>query len=307
MLSKILYYGILLPLSYLPLGLLYLLFKPVFWVLYYVVGYRKKVVEKNIAQSLPEKTLSERKQIIRDFYLFLTQLLAESIKNLSISKKNLTKRLTVKNPELMEKLYQEGKSVIFLSAHYNNWEFLITAQNIIFPHQAIGIGTPLSNSFFNTKINKRRARFGMAIANANDYKAILSAHSKTPTATLMLGDQAPNHVENSYWTEFLHQKTPFFFGAEIMANQNQSAVVYGTLQKVKKGYYQLELKLITASPNDEKYGMITQEYADLLAQDIQHEPSKWLWSHKRWKRQIPENLTAVQFSHQQRFEDKFRN
>ena len=307
MLSKILYYFILLPISYLPLGLLYIIFKPVYWCIYYVVGYRKKVVKNNLNQSFPEKSNAEKKVIAKQFYCYLTDLLVESIKNLSISKVNLNKRLILKNPELMDQLFEEGKSVIFLSSHFNNWEFLITAQNLIFPHQAIGIGTPLSNQFFNKKINEKRARFGMAIANSNNYKQILSEHAKLPTATLMLGDQAPNHVENAYWTTFLNQLTPFFFGAEIMANQNNAAVVFGNLEQVKKGHYQLHLTLITANPLQEQYGMITKKYAALLEQDIQKTPSKWLWSHKRWKRQIPENLIEIQKKHQERFEEKFRN
>jgi KDO2-lipid IV(A) lauroyltransferase len=288
------------------LVVIYVLFFPIYIVLYYFVGYRKKVVQQNIDKAFPEKTKKERKVIVHNFYKYFRRLLAESVRNLNISQKNLAKRITVKNPELMDNLYAENKNVLLVSSHYNNWEFLITAQNFLFKHQAVGIGMPLTNKFWDKKINTQRERFGMQVVHAKNYKTKLKELGHTPTATLILGDQNPSKPNNSYWAHFLSQDSAFFFGAEIMANQSNSAVVYASIQNKSVGHYEIELSLITDKPKEEDYGFITQTYIDHLTKDCLTNPEYWLWSHKRWKMNVPENLNELKVEHKKRFEEKFR-
>jgi KDO2-lipid IV(A) lauroyltransferase len=288
-----------------PFGLIYLFSHYFYFVIYYVFPYRKKVVLANLAKSFPTMEKKERAKIAKEFYRYLTFLLAESIKNLTISEDSLRKRMIVRNPEMMDRLYEEGRDVLLLSSHYHNWEMLITAQNLVFKHQAIGIGMPMSNKFWDKKINERRERFGMKVVNANNYKEVLAEQTTEPTATLILGDQSPGKDENCYWVDFLHQKTAFYFGAEILANQTGAAVVYAVIHLVKRGHYEIELREITSNPSAEQYGHITGSYISFLEEDIHHKPSAWLWSHKRWKKQIPENLFTMQSEHEARFLKRF--
>jgi KDO2-lipid IV(A) lauroyltransferase len=306
-LNKVLFYIIVNPLSKLPLGILYPTFYFFYLNIYYIFGYRKKVVLQNINNSFPNKTEKEKKLIAKQFYIYLSQLFAESIKNLSITKDQLLQRITVKNPEIMDQLYTQNKSVILLSSHCNNWEFLITAQNLLFKHQAVGIGMPMTNKFWDKKINEKRERFGMIVVSAKNYKQKLTELTHTPTATLVLGDQNPSNPNNSYWTKFLNQTSAFFFGAEIMANQMDSAVVYASIIHLSKGHYEIELNLVTDKPNQEDYGFITQTYVNRLEDNINSAPPYWLWSHKRWKMPIPKNLEEIKTAHKQRFNEKFRS
>lgn len=306
MLSWLLYHIILRPISWLPLWLIYIIFKPIHWVVYYILGYRKEVVIGNLKRSFPNKSESELRQITKTFFKHLTNVLAESIKNLTISEKKLRQRITVENPEIINSIFNNNQSVIILSNHFQNWEFLITAQNLLFKHKAIGIGTPLTNKYLNKKINDQRARFGMVITNNEQYKLTLKQNSSSPTATLILGDQSPSKAENAYWTTFLNQTTSFFYGAEIMANQLNAAVVYCSIKQVKKGYYTIHLIEITQDPKTLGYGAILSKYVSLLENDIQKSPAYWLWSHKRWKISVPENLEELKRKHKERFEEKFR-
>lgn len=252
--------------------------------------------------------MSEKEQgkIVRQFYRYFADLFAESVKNLTISERKLRKRLKVRNPEVMSKLYDQKKNVILLSSHYNNWEFLINGQPLLFDFKAVGIGMPLSNKFWDKKLNDRRERFGMAVVNANNYKEVLSNFSDKNTATLILNDQSPGKNENCYWTQFLGQETAFYFGAEILANQMDTAVVNAIIHKVKRGFYEIDLQLITTAPQNESYGFITQTYINQLEETIRQKPQYWLWSHKRWKKEVPENLEELKANHQKRFEEKFR-
>ncbi len=307
MLDPFLYYCLTVPIGNLPLFIIYGLFDVFYLLLRTIIPYRKKVVLTNLQNSFPDYSEKEIKRTKIKFYGFFTDLFAESVKNLFISRKNLAKRMTVRNPEVIEQFYDQGKSVILLSSHFNNWEFLITAQSLLFRFQAVGIGSPLSNKYWDKKITQRRERFGMKVVHADNYKQELKKLSGKPTATLVLGDQSPGKAENCYWTKFLNQETAFYFGAEYMANEFDMPVISGIIHRVGRGKYELELKLITANPRMEQYGFITQSYISNLELAIIQEPQFWLWSHKRWKKEVPENLNEVKLAHRERFYKRFRH
>ncbi|MBD3638531.1 MAG: lysophospholipid acyltransferase family protein [Crocinitomicaceae bacterium] len=307
MLDRFLYYCVTLPWSYMPLWMIYRVSDVFYVVIRYIIPYRKEVVRNNIKNSFPDKSEEERKRIAKQFYRYFSNLFAESVKNLTISEKKLKKRLVVRNPEVMSQLYEEKRNVLLLSSHYNNWEFLINGQSLLFDYQAVGIGMPLSNKFWDKKLNDRRERFGMKVVNSGNYKEVLAEYGDTLTATLILNDQSPGKDENCYWTQFLGQETAFYFGAEIIANQTNSAVVNAIIHKVKRGYYEIELQLISRDPQNEPYGNITETYVRQLESIIKEAPEFWLWSHKRWKKGVPENLAELKENHKKRFLEKFRS
>ncbi len=265
------------------------------------------LIRKNLFKSFPQASHSQRKKIKQAFYQHLCDLLAESIKNISISEHELKRRFKVSNYSVLNKLYAEGKDVLLVSGHYNNWEWMITAQNLLLKHQAAGIGMPLSNAFWNKKLNERRARFGMKILNANNLQNYLCSDHPKPIATLVLADQAPGDSLKSYWMNFLNQKTAIFFGCEQLAHQYDSAVVYFVINKRKRGYYKVDFQLICDQASDMYYGEITEKHTKLLEKAINKHPEYWLWSHNRWKRHIPENLTELKTEQQAKFEKRFPN
>jgi len=157
------YYIIVFPLSLLPLRVIYLVSDLLYFVLAFIFPYREKVILKNLRNSFPEKSEAELQKLKRKFYRHFADLLAEGIKNLSISEKELRKRITLINPQVVEELFDSSRNVLLVSGHYNNWEWLISAQNFLLSHQAVGIGMPMSSKFWDKKVNERRSRFGMHI------------------------------------------------------------------------------------------------------------------------------------------------
>lgn len=303
--SKALYYLVLVPLSRLPLPMLYLISDWVYVLFLTIWPYRKKIIDQNLRNSFPEKSEQERALIKRKFYRHLADLLAEGIKNLAISKNELLKRMRVENPEIMDQLAASKRNALLVGAHYGNWEWLITAQAFLFKQHAIGLGKPLSNGYLNQKINKLRGRFGMEIASPNNYKDLISNSFDNSFAMLTLSDQSPGDSLKSYWTTFLNQPTAALFGAEQMAHTYDLAIVYFRMKKVKRGFYTIQLELICDSPKGYSYGQLTEAYTRLLENQIKDCPELWLWSHKRWKREIPKNLDALMNSHREKFEVKF--
>lgn len=304
--SALLYYLIVFPISFLPLGLLYKFSDLLYFIFTRIFSYRKSVIIGNIQCSFPDKSELEQQQLVKQFYRHFTDILVEGIKNLSISKNQLKKRMIVRNPELMQALYGEKRNVILVSGHFNNWEWLITAQNLLFNHQSFGIGMPMTNKFWDKKVNQRRERFGMQVINASNYQLKFRTFKKKPFAVLTLGDQSPAHSSKSYWMNFLNQKTAVLFGTEQMANDYNFVVVFFVVHKIKRGFYELELKLITKDAKTLNWGEITEIHTNLLENEIIKNPSQWLWSHKRWKREIPEDLEELQRKQKKKFEERFR-
>lgn len=303
--GKFTYYIFIIPLSHLPLAILYLFTDFFYILLVTIVPYRKKVIVQNIDRSFPHATYKEKKRIKRKFYHHFTDLLAESVKGLSISESELRRRISVKNPEMMDVLFNSKKNVLLVSGHYNNWEWVILSQAVFFKHKAIGIGMPMTSKFWDKKINQRRSRFGMKVVHSKNYKEALNQNPSELKSVLVLSDQSPGDSLKSYWTTFLNQETAVLFGTELMAHQLDYAVVFYALRKVKRGKYEMELKLITDTPSENAWGEITEAHTKLLEKEIIAKPESWLWSHKRWKREIPNNLEEVKNEQRKQFNEKF--
>jgi Kdo2-lipid IVA lauroyltransferase/acyltransferase len=299
--SALLYYLVVYPFSLLPLPVLYLI-SDVFYGITYLFPYRKKVVFGNIANSFPDLTQQEQRVIARKFYRHFGDLMVEGIKNISISQTALLKRVKVSNPELMNVYFEKNKSVLLVSGHYNNWEWMITAQGLLFPQQAVGIGKPLTSKFWDKKLNARRARNGMIIVHGGNVKETLSSQHGKPLSILALSDQSPGDSRKSYWTTFLNQPTAVVFGTEQLAHQYDCAVVFFELKKEKRGYYSLHLHTLTDTPRACAYGEITDMHTRALEEVIRREPAFWLWSHKRWKREIPEDLEDLKTMQCEKFQ-----
>jgi Kdo2-lipid IVA lauroyltransferase/acyltransferase len=304
--SAILYYLFVFPISLLPLRIIYVFTDFLHVLLLFVFPYREKVILNNLRNSFPNKSKQEIQLLKRNFYKHFCDILAEGIKNLSISKKELSKRMKVKNPEILEELYRKNKNVLLVSGHYNNWEWLITYQNLLFSHQAVGIGMPLSSKFWDKKLNDRRSRFGMKVIHSKIVNEYFSQNHEKPFATLVLADQSPGDSNKAYWMNFLNQETAVLFGCEMLAHTYNHVVVFFVVNKIKRGYYEIELQLITDNPKNCSWGEITENHTKLLEQEILKNPASWLWSHKRWKRTIPENLAQLKVEQKSKFDEKFK-
>ena len=154
----------------------------------------------------------------------------------------------------------------------------------------MGIGMPMTSKFWDKKVNERRQRFGMKVVHSGNFKAEIKA-MKEPVAILTLSDQSPGDSKKSYWMDFLNQPTAVLFGTEQMAHTYDMAVVFFAVRKIKRGYYEVELQLLTDEPRTLPWGKITETHAHLLEKRILEEPGPWLWSHKRWKNSPKKNDT----------------
>lgn len=281
--SRLLYYIVILPLSYLPTTVLYAFSSFLKLIMLHVVGYRKEVVTGNLKRSFPEKSEEEINAIRSKFYLHLCDLMMESIKSFSISRREALKRVKNLNPELLEKYYEQGQDILLVSGHYGNWELYATAGAAQIKHKLIGLYKKLSNKFFDDKVQLSRGRFGCVMVSSKEVNSAFTDFSE-PVAVAFLMDQAPVSSTRAWWMEFLNQDTAVLYGAERYAKKYNTPVIYGRIQKVKRGYYETNFELVTEQPQSLEKGEITEKMTRLLERDIRQQPEYWLWTHKRWKR-----------------------
>lgn len=271
----------------LPLRLLYILSDILYFWVYIIVRYRKRVVRLNLLHSFPDKTDRERLIIEKRFYHHLCDYFVETLKMLHISDDEMKKRMQFENVGLVRELMKDGNSGLMFLGHYGNWEW-VTSLNLHF-NDSITLGQiyrPLKNLAFDDLFLKIRSRFrSIGIPKNDTLRAIV--RMKRDQKQMLIGfmsDQTPSIANIHYWTEFLNQDTPVFTGVERIAKQTGFAVTYLDIQKVKRGYYKGTVKLISRTPSQDPEFSITEKYIREMEKTILRDPAYWLWTHKRWKR-----------------------
>jgi KDO2-lipid IV(A) lauroyltransferase len=283
-----LFYGINWIVTLLPLPVLYFFSDFIYLLLYYFPSYRRKVVATNLKNSFPEKSEEELKCIEKKFYKHLADLFIETLKLSHMSKSQLMKRFTVCNLGVISKLLEEKRDVIAVLGHYNNWEWL-AALPLYTKYKAVSIYKPLQNKYFNMFINKLRSQNGMVLTPMSNIirEIINDRKNNINTISAFISDQTPIKSEIRYWTTFLNQDTPVYMGTEKVASKYDMAIVFFHIQKIKRGYYNLNIELLfdhTAGLPDH---LITETHVRRLEEIITEKPEYWIWSHRRWKHKRP--------------------
>lgn len=287
-LSAFFYYFFLLPISLLPFGVLYRLADGLSWLFFNVVGYRKKVVMQNIRKAFPEKSEAEIQQIGKDFYNHLCNLMIETVKAFTMTRKDFMERLEFSGLEQIDEYAKQGRSVILAAGHCHNFEWLVTGINALLKHQVMALYRPLNNPFFEEKIQQSRGQLGLKLSSIYEIKSqFIKQISEEPVAVVFAMDQSPSNPNSAYWMEFLHQDTPVLYGTEKYAKEYDLPIFFAHITKRKRGYYSADFELLTNKPRETSYGEITEKMMHWLEKDLQQSPATWLWSHKRWKHQRP--------------------
>ncbi len=275
-------YPLLYLLSLLPWFVLYLISDGIYGLVYYVFGYRKEVVMKNLRIAFPEKTEEERIRIAKDFYHNLIDTFIETIKLLSVGKKEFNKRYT-SNIEVVNALYDSGVNVQLQAGHFFNWEYINwgVARDSKIPFVAVYM--PISNKAFDKIIYNLRSRYGTILITAVNFKNKFHEYVKGRYALGLAADQNPGSPLNAHWVNFFGRITPFVTGPEKGAKLNNIPVFFGHFYKVKRGHYHIQLELLTDKPREFEEGKLTQLFAKRVEDAIKLKPSNYLWSHRRWK------------------------
>ncbi len=271
-------------LAWLPLRVLYVFSDFFYLIIYYIVGYRKKIARKNIEKSFPEKSKKELRRIERRFFRYFCDLFIETFYEMHMSEKEVLQRMDLGDIDLIMEQYAKGRSIMLMSAHYGNWEWsgtLLGSKTLL---KVLGAYSPLKNQFFDRKIKSSRSQFGSILLSSKEIGRVIEENKNTPSLIGLIADQSPSNYRKSYWINFLNQPTPVFTGPEKTALKYNLPVVFAKVEKIKRGYYTLEFEIVRDNENVlNEIGDITRVHSKLLEKCIKERPELWLWSHRRWK------------------------
>ena len=270
----------------LPMWALYILSDILYVLVYKVVRYRVKVVRQNMKASFPDKSDTELRRLEREFYHHFADYVVETIKLAHISLEELQRRAFLKNPELVDTLMEKGHTCfILLMGHYGNWEWFSGSTSRFKDSRIYQIYRPLNNQAFDRLFFNLRTKFGsFGIKKQDTVRDVIPLKKdKTRCVVIFIADQTPSRNNLHYWTNFLNQDSSILTGPERLARKLDLPVIFLDTKQVKRGYYTIDMKLVTETPKETPENWITEQYARLMEKCILRNPSGWLWTHKRWK------------------------
>ena len=282
-------YSIFYVLSLLPFRVLYGISDFFYLIMYHIVGYRKKVVRKNLSSSFPEKTSQELKEIERGFYHWLCDYFVETLKLLTVSDETLLKHIEFRNAEQIEEYYDKGQTCAAILGHYCNWE-LLSATGLAFKrHKEAVCGLiyhPLRSKIFDMLFKDIRQSKGGVCIPKQEILRYLVRYKREKRMWLFgyISDQSPKYLNIHCWLPFLNHDTPVFTGGEKIMKKMNDAVFYVDMQRSERGKYICTFRLITDKPAEMQENEITKIFFEMLENTIKRDPKLYLWTHDRWKR-----------------------
>lgn len=262
----------------------------VFFLVYYVFGYRKKVVRENIAMALPNLSEKERLVIEKKFYVHMCDLFLEMIKTMTISQKEIEKRFTFSNLDVYLDLEKKGKSIALVCSHYASYEWVLSMNKHI-TFKGYGIYKRVNNKYFDRLVRKIRSRFKAYLITTKETKSVIEENSKNGILSLygFASDQSPQVRPKTYWSTFMGIETPVYVGAELLSKRFDMNMLFLKVRKLKRGYYQADIELLAEDVIHIPDFQITELFLKKVENLINDAPEFYLWTHKRWKHKKQNN------------------
>jgi KDO2-lipid IV(A) lauroyltransferase len=277
-------YSLLWLLSLLPLRFLYFISDCIYFIIFYCIGYRKKIVLQNLQKAYPEKSTEEIKKIVRSFYHKFIDSMIESIKLFSADNSFIRKHVQMDfsafdHPSLQNKPFQ------IHAGHQFNWEYLNLALSLQLKQPLVAVYMPIKSAIFEKMFHKIRSKNGTVLLPATDLKNRFQEWRNKPHGLVLVADQSPGDPNHAFWLPFFNQLTPFVKGPERHAREKACPVVFIYTRILKRGYYELKSEILTEDASKLGEGELTRLYVKRMTEVINVQPENWLWSHRRWKHQ----------------------
>ncbi len=265
--------------------MLYLFSSLVYFLLYYIARYRRKVVASHLLQAFPDISDQQRKNIAKKFYRGFSDVTVEAAYSGSMSRQEVDERVEFVNAELLESLIEKGDSFILLGGHCCNWEWLLLSLGVKLPLPINAVYKPLHNKSVDRFMYETRSRFNIDPIPHKDFMTEVVKRKSSQRVYAILADQRPPSKGRAHVTQFLNRETRCFIGPEKIAQFVKIPVVFMKMTRTSRGHYQLAFELLAEPPYEKVKDSypVTERYIRMLEQQIMDTPQDWLWSNRRWK------------------------
>jgi len=271
--------------SILPFPLLYLKSDAIAFFFQHILKYRRKVIDTNLNIAFPNRSKKERDALVKGIYKNLSDIMVESLKGFTMKPENIQKRYTIEKPAFIDSWYNENKNLILVCGHIGNWEWATYTFPLYYQYKIIGLVNRIKNKYIDRYSYGKRSSTGSGVIRLHDSRDPIF-NSKKPVMLVYVADQNTTDTKNAIIADFFGVETHCLHGAEKMAKRNNWPVIHLRSRRIKRGHYVLCPEIITENPSAEPDGAITQKFMSRLEELIIEDPTMWLWSHKRWKRNV---------------------
>jgi KDO2-lipid IV(A) lauroyltransferase len=277
--------------SRLPLWLLYALATLVYVLAYYLANYRSHVIRAQLDKVFPESAAGTRREIHRRFIRNYCDVMVEILKGFTMRAEALRARVQIEDAEPARRYLEAGQSVMLVTSHLNNWEWLLQGVTLQLGYPVDAAYKPLSDSTGERLMLGMRTRFGANLISAKDLLADVLRRRTIVRAIAINADQAPAASERHRWLTFLGQDTAFYIGAEQIARSVRLPMIYLSMHRVRRGFYEVTLRELWDGREATEGGELTARYAAACEADVRASPADWLWTYRRWR--FPKPLYGV--------------
>ena len=284
LLAYILIYPILWIVSMLPFRILYFVSDLLYILMYYVIGYRKKVVKENLNLVFPNKSEAELRIVLKRFYHHLCDMIVESVKSMNISIDSMKSRYKFNNLDIITDYEKQNKSIILMCAHYGSWEWIFILQTYT-THRSYAIYKRLQNKYFDRLVKSIRARYNSYLITTKETFSVMEEARKKGILSMsgFASDQSPKKDKARYWADFMGINVPVHTGAEALAKKLDMPIVFFSVKRMKRGFYEATFQILADKPKSFKDYDITDSFLKLVEDQIIEAPEYYLWTHNRWK------------------------
>jgi KDO2-lipid IV(A) lauroyltransferase len=274
-------------LSRLPMRALYAFSTFLYWLAFYVVRHRHQVIREQLAKVFPDSSDAEREVIHKQFLRNFCDVMVEMLKSASMAEDDMRAHVQIANIDAARRYLDAGQSVMFVTSHLCNWEWLLHGVTLHLGYPVDAAYKPLHDQWAERLMLKIRSRFGARLVPAKDLLADFLRRRGIVRAVAMNADQAPVSTDKRYWTRFLGQDTAFYIGAEQIARATRLPIIYMVMRRIRRGFYQVELKPLWDGREVIEPNTVTERYARACEIDVLESPADWLWSYRRWRLKRP--------------------
>lgn len=271
----------------LPLPLLYALSSLAAALIYHVMRYRRDVIADNLAQAFPELSATQRCAIGKGVYRHFCDLGVEILASPALSREQFHARVTLENPELLDQFKDRQQSILFLTCHQGNWEWLSHVVNDYLGCPIDAVYKTLHNRAFDEYVLEARSLSGRPIEFKQAGREILRRRREF-RGFAMLADQAPFKRDKRYWHDFFGRPASFYFGPQKIAEATQYPVIYAAMTKPRRGHYRARFEILAQPPYAKGGSAIIDSYIGAVERAIRAQPETWLWTNRKWKHKFDE-------------------
>jgi KDO2-lipid IV(A) lauroyltransferase len=273
--------------SRLPMWALYAFSSFLYLLAFYVVRHRHQVIREQLEKVFPDSSEADRERIHKQFLKNFCDVLVEVWKSVTMSEADMRARMQIVNLDVARRYLDAGQSLMFVTSHLGNWEWLLQGVTLQLGYPVDAAYKPLHDPWAERLMLKVRSRFGARLVPAKELLADFLKRRGIVRAIAMNADQAPVSTDKRYWTRFLGQDTAFYIGAEQIARATRLPILYVGVRRIRRGYYEVELKTLWDGRELVTPNTVTERYARTCEVDVLKRPADWLWSYRRWRLKKP--------------------